>query len=171
MKTLKRLSLLAVLITAFSTITMAQSANATATASATIVTPITIANTANMEFGNLTVGAAGGTAIITPGGIRSTTGDVTMPATTGTVNAASFTVSGTANFGYSITLPAAATTLTSGINTMTVDTWISSPTPTGTITAGGTQVLTIGATLNVGGAQAAGTYTSGTPFEVTVNYN
>ncbi len=124
-----------------------------------------------MEFGNLNVGATGGTAVITPAGVRSVTGDVTMPATTGTVNAASFTVSGTANFGYSITLPAAATTLTSGANTMTVNTWTSSPTPTGTIGVGGTQVLTVGATLTVGGAQAAGTYTSGTPFTVTVNYN
>ncbi len=53
---------------------------------------------------------------------------------------------------------------------MTVDTWTSSPTPTGTLT-GGTETLTVGATLNVGASQAAGTYISGTPFDVTVNYN
>ncbi|MBV5336700.1 MAG: DUF4402 domain-containing protein, partial [Deltaproteobacteria bacterium] len=34
----------------------------------------------------------------------------------------------------------------------------------------GTQTLTVGATLNVGANQAAGTYTSGA-FSVTVNYN
>ncbi|HBC79095.1 MAG TPA: hypothetical protein DCZ51_10735, partial [Bacteroidales bacterium] len=70
-----------------------------------------------------------------------------------------------------ITLPAAATTITSGANTMTVDTWTSSPSGTGTLSAGGSQALTVGATLNVGASQPAGTYVSGTPFTVTVNYN
>jgi hypothetical protein len=71
---------------------------------------------------------------------------------------------------FGITLPAAATTITAVTN-MTVDTWTSTPTPTGTL-PGGTQTLTVGATLHVGASQAAGVYTSGaTPFTVTVNYN
>jgi hypothetical protein len=53
---------------------------------------------------------------------------------------------------------------------MTVDTWTSTPTPTGTLT-GGTQTLTVGATLHVAGSQLAGVYSSATPFDVTVNYN
>jgi len=146
-------------------------ASATATATATIVAPIAIANTADMNFGNVAVGASAGTVILTPAGGRSTTGGVTLPAVTGTVTAAAFNVTGQANFTYAITLPAAATTITSGANTMTVDTWTSNPTPTGTLSAGGSQALTVGATLNVNANQPAGTYVSATPFTVTVNYN
>jgi hypothetical protein len=53
---------------------------------------------------------------------------------------------------------------------MIVNTFQSSPSGTGTLT-GGSEVLTVGATLNVTGGQVAGTYTSSTPFDVTVNYN
>jgi len=67
-------------------------------------------------------------------------------------------------------LPPAATTVTSGSDNMTVDAFTSNPDGTGTLT-GGTQTLKVGATLNVGANQAAGTYTSATPFTVTVNYN
>ena len=145
--------------------------SATATASATIVAPIAIANASDMNFGNVAVSTLGGTVVLSPGGVRSVTGDVTLPATTGTVSAASFDVTGTAGYTYSITLPAAATTISSGANTMTVDTWTSNPTPTGTLDGTGAETLSVGATLTVGGSQAAGAYTSGTPFTVTVNYN
>jgi hypothetical protein len=63
-----------------------------------------------------------------------------------------------------------ANTITDGTNTMTVGTWTSTPTPTGTLT-GGTETLSVGATLNVAGSQPAGVYVSGAPFTVTVNYN
>ena len=55
----------------------------------------------------------------------------------------------------------------SGI-TFLVDTVTSSPTPTGTLT-GGSETLTVGATLHVGISQVAGTYTA--TFIVTVAYN
>lgn len=146
--------------------------SATATASATIVTPIAIANASDMDFGNVAVSASVGTVIISPAGVRTAGGGVSLPAIAGTVTAASFDVTGTANYTYSITLPAAATTITNlGGDIMTVDSWTSNPTPTGTLDAGGAQTLSVGATLNVAGGQASGTYTSGTPFTVTVNYN
>jgi hypothetical protein len=53
---------------------------------------------------------------------------------------------------------------------MTASTFTSTPGPIGTLTAG-TQTLNVGATLNVAAAQPAGVYLSGTPFDVTVNYN
>jgi len=157
-------------LVAFSISSYAQ-VSATATASATIVTPIAIAKTVDMDFGNVAVSATPGTVVLTPAGARSVTGGVSLPATTGTVTAASFDITGEANFTYSITLPAAATTITSGANTMDVDTWTSTPTPTGTLDGTGAQTLTVGATLNVAAGQPAGTYVSGTPFTVTVNYN
>jgi hypothetical protein len=67
-------------------------------------------------------------------------------------------------------LPATPTVISNGGNDMTVDTWTSTPTPTGTLT-GGTQTLNVGATLNVPASSPAGIYTSATPFNVTVNYN
>jgi Domain of unknown function (DUF4402) len=170
LKNRTKLALAAIALIAFSSSSFAQ-ASATATATATIVTPISIIEAVNMNFGNVAVQTGtGGTVVMTPAGVRSATGGVTLPVVTGVVAAASFTVNGQGAFTYAITLPAAATTLTSGANTMTATTFTSNPTPTGTLTAG-TQTLNVGATLNVAAAQPAGVYVSGTPFTVTVNYN
>jgi hypothetical protein len=148
-------------------------ATATAAASATIITPITIVKTVDMNFGNVAVSAStAGTVVMSPAGVRSTggAGGVTLPATPGTVAAASFTVSGQANYTYAITLPSTCTISSSG-NTMIVNTFTSTPSSTGTLSSGGTQTLTVGATLNVASAQAAGLYTNATGVPVTVNYN
>ena len=164
-------AILVVLLAGLSSGVFAQ-ASATATATATIVTPISITEVVNMNFGNVAVQTAtGGTVVLTPAGVRSATAGVTLPSTTGTVTAASFTVSGQGNYTYAITLPSTDLTITSGSNTMAVNTFTSSPSPTGTLSAGGTQTLTVGATLNVAAAQPAGVYVSATPFTVTVNYN
>jgi hypothetical protein len=170
MKKIAKFFTLAIIMVAFSASTFAQ-VSATANASATIVSPIAISKTIDMNFGNVAASAALGTVILPPVGVRSATGGVTLPATTGTVAAASFTVTGTAGYTYAITLPVAALTITSGGPSMTVDTWTSNPTPTATL-VGGTSTLTVGATLHVGANQAAGVY--GIPaetFTVTVNYN
>lgn len=144
---------------------------ATATATATIVTPISITKTVDMNFGNVAVqSTTGGTVELTPAGARTSTGGVTLPATNGTVTAASFTVNGNGNYTYAITLPSSPLTITSGGNTMTVTGFNSTPSGTGALTAG-TQTLNVGATLNVSAAQPSGVYVSGTPFDVIVNYN
>jgi hypothetical protein len=145
--------------------------SATSSASATIVTPITISKAADLSFGNVAVSSTAGTVILVPAGTRSSTGGVTLPAITGTVTAGSFTVTGAPNYTYSITVPSTATTITSGANNMTVNTFTSNPTPTGLLNGSGTQTLKVGATLNVNASQPAGSYISGTPFTVTVNYN
>lgn len=151
------------------------SAQSTASAAinATIVTPITITKTADMEFGNAAVQAStGGTVVLAAAGTRTATSGVTLPAVTGTVNAASFDIAGQANYTYAITLPSSASTISDNAShSMQVDTWTSTPSSTGTLSASGTETLTVGATLHVGAGQAAGTYTSGTDFDVTVNYN
>ena|SRR5450759_4694251 len=170
MKNVTKFFALSIVMVSFAASTFAQ-VSATATATATIVTPIAIANAANMNFGNVAVSAVGGTVILTPAGTRSTTGGVTLPAVIGTVTAASFTVTGLTGSTYTIAITGDPLTVTSGGNTMTVTTFTSNPTPTGLLAGLGTQTLTVGATLNVAAAQAAGTYLSGTPFTVTVNYN
>ena len=166
---MKRILAISVLMFACVAATFGQ-VSATATATATIVTPIAIANASNMNFGNVAVNATPGTVLLAPAGTRTATAGVTLPAVTGTVSAATFTVAGTPGATYSITLPAGTNTITDGTNNMTVGTWTSTPATTGTLT-GGTETLRVGATLNVGGGQPAGVYVSGTPFTVTVNYN
>jgi hypothetical protein len=148
-----------------------QTASATASASATIITPISISKTVDLNFGNVAVGGTSGTVAITAAGVRSATGGVTLPATAGSPAAASFTVTGQGSYTYAITLPSTATTIDDGLShTMTVGTFVSNPGTTGTLSSG-TQTLTVGATLNVGANQTPGVYTSATPFTVTVQYN
>lgn len=169
---MKKVLFSAAVIIGFATAANAQ-ATASATASAVIVTPITIVKNVDMNFGNVAVSGNPGTVVMTPAGVRSATGGVTLPATVGSPAAASFTVSGQATYTYSITLPSAPLMISSGANNMTVDLFTSNPGSTGTLSAGtpGTQTLDVGATLNVGASQPAGTYISATPFNVNVNYN
>lgn len=172
MRTITKISALAIIFLCIAASSFGQ-ASATATSTATIVTPISIAKDIDMNFGNVAVTATPGTVILTPISTRSITGGTTLPVVTGTVAAASFTVTGMPAYTYAITLPSTDLTITrqTGVETMIVNAFTSSPTPTGTIGAGGTQTLTVGATLNVAAAQVAGVYVSGTPFSVTVNYN
>lgn len=166
----KSILAIAALVIAFSASSFAQS-SATATSTATIVTPISITKTVDMNFGNIAVNSSSGTVVLSPEGARSSTGGVTLPGTSGTVTAASFDVTGEGAYTYAITLPSSVTiTRNSGAETMTVNAFTSTPSATGTLTAGA-QTLTVGATLNVGASQVAGTYVSGTAFTVTVNYN
>jgi uncharacterized protein DUF4402 len=147
-------------------------ASASANTTAVIVTPISIVKTTDMNFGNVAVSATvAGTVVLTPASVRTTTGGVTLPATTGTVAAAGFTVSGTAGYTYAITLPTTLSLDDNAAHTMTVNTFTNDPTSTGLLDGSGDQTLNVGATLNVSGGQEAGTYESDTDFEVTVVYN
>jgi len=170
---MKKLSIIFSIIALFTitSVTVNAQVTANATATGTIVTPIAITNSGDMNFGNGAVSATGGTVVLDPASTRTVTGGVTLPAVPGTVTAAHFDITGTADYTYSITLPSTATTVTSGANTMTVDAFTSNPGSTGTLNAAGTQTVDVGATLNVSALQAAGIYISGTPFDVTVNYN
>jgi hypothetical protein len=147
----------------------AQGSSATVASSATarIITPIAITNTQGLVFGNIASSAAIGTVTITPAGVRTSTGGVT-PSAIGTFNNAIYNATGEGNATYSISLPA-STSITSGANSMTVNGFTSSPTPTGTLSAGGTQTITVGATLNVGANQVTGNYTG--TYNVTIAYN
>ncbi len=168
---MKKVLTIAALVLGFANANAQQTSSATATASATIITPISIAKTADMNFGNIAVSSsAGGTVVLAPAGTRTTTGSVTLPATAGSPAAASFTVTGQGNYTYSITLPSTATLTDGASHTMTVGTFTSNPSSTGTLSSG-TQTVSVGATLTVGAAQTPGTYTTSTPFTVTVNYN
>ncbi|MCW3120245.1 MAG: hypothetical protein JWM28_4327 [Chitinophagaceae bacterium] len=167
---MKKLIVFAIAAVGFTTISHAQS-TANATASATIVTPIGITKTTDMSFGNIAVGASGGTVVLDTAGVRTPTGGVTLPATTGTVASAVFAVTGSGTYTYTITLPTSDVTLTraSGSETMVANAFISNPSGTGQLVSGA-QNIAVGATLTVAAGQVAGIYTS-SAFPVTVNYN
>jgi hypothetical protein len=168
---MKKITLLAILaIAAFSNNANAQS-TANATASATIVTPIAISKALDMNFGNIATNSAVGTVVLTPINGRTSTGGVTFPAITGTVQAAKFTVKGEGVYTYALTLPADNTiTISNGTpaNDMKISTFTSNSTKK--LTAG-TETFGVGATLNLNASQPAGLYTNTTGFNVIVNYN
>lgn len=139
---------------------------ATATASATIVTPISISSDRNLSFGNILATGTAGTVQITPAGVRSAT-TVTLPAITGTVTTAQFQISGTSGMTYTVTLPASITIDDGSSHTMTVNGFQHNA--SGTLSAT-TETFQVGATLQVGASQAAGDYGPGS-FSVSVNYN
>ncbi len=173
MENLHKLLILAVAMTGISTASFAQTdvKTATVTASATIITPITITKTQDLNFGNVVSTTAGGTVVLSPAGVRTEAG-VQLPAATGTVTAASFTVTGQDGYAYAVTLPTTAYSITTGTGSATEVMSLTAFTSntTGTLT-GGTQTLNVGATLNVVANQNAGTYIGATPFNVSVNYN
>ncbi|BAX80063.1 DUF4402 domain-containing protein [Labilibaculum antarcticum] len=178
MKNLTKVFAIAIMMFGFATSSFAQAErSAAATASATIVQPISILQTDDMNFGNVAVQSTAGTVILSPSAVRSTTGGVTIPTVgSGAEQAAAFTVTGEGAYTYVITLPTADYTISDGAeNNMTVNAFTCNGVDTegvwtGTL-ASGTFALTVGATLNVDASQLAGVYTNETGFEVTVNYN
>jgi spore coat protein U-like protein len=167
----KLIALFAAIVLVSGLTTVRAQVTANASGSATIITPISITKTTDMNFGNVAVSASLGTVVLTPAGIRNPTGGVTLPAVTGTVAAAVFHVTGSGASTYAITLPTTYTINDGASHTMIINAFTSTPSVTGALTSGA-QDIQVGATLNVAGAQVAGTYTNTlTPFPVTVNYN
>ena len=142
-------------------------ATVTATATAVVLTPISLTKNADLSFGDVYPDISSlGTVSIDSGSNRSAGGAAALGPAVGT--AAQFTVTGEASAAYVISLPSTSVTLTSASSdTMTVDNFINDG--TGTLNGGGTEIVSVGATLHVGAGQAPGSY-SGT-FDVTVNYN
>jgi len=128
---------------------------------------IGISNTRELAFGEMVAGISAGTAVVAPAGTRSLTGGVSA-GNSGGITSASFTVTGIPLLTFSISLPS-STALTSGAHSMTVNTFTSSPSGSGQIGALGSQVVTVGATLQVGASQSSGSYSGS--FSVTVVYN
>ena len=165
-----------VMMAAFTTKVMAQKSTMAFTstapndARAEVLSSIGLTAVNPLEFGGLSSGASG-TVILTPLGIRTATGGVTLLATNITPTAASYTMTGAMNTLYFITLPTTPQIITRVGNsaTMSVQTFTCSyPTLSHLIDVSGTDAFTVGATLVVGASQLSGTYTGS--FDVTVAY-
>ena len=176
MKNQTKFFVLAIVMLSVTVSTFAQATStAAATSTATIVTPILITKNVDMNFGNIATNLLGGTVTLpaTAAANRSFTGNITLTSVAGTVSAAKFTVTGEDTYTYSTTLPVGNLTITrvSGSETMIVNGWSTSATGTIGATSSGTEEIYVGATITVAGNQVPGVYVSGTPFNVTVNYN
>lgn len=171
---MKKITLVVSMITLCVGFSSTASAQVTASAPthATVVAPISIALDTDMNFGNVAVSSTAGTVILAPDSGRTKTLGATLPATPGTVTAAQFTVGGEAGYTYIISLPTTDFTITKAttLETMIVNAFTSTPDATGTLTSG-SEIILVGATLNVGVDQVAGLYENATGFDVTVNYN
>ncbi len=160
-----------VMIAGFSTRVIAQATENTA-AAATIITPISLSETASLNFGTMAVLAGtAGTCILATDGSRTTggAGGVNLSVQAPVAAAAAYTATGQAGVTYAITLPTNGTvTVINGGDNMPVNDFVSSVGASSTLT-GGTENFTVGATLEVAAGQATGAY-AGT-FDVTVAYN
>ena len=141
-------------------------------ASATVASAMGITKTVNLSFGSVSPDAVGAsTVVLDESDGRTTTGGAAL-VLGGTVTSASFDVTGDNNATYAFTDPGTVT-LTSGGDTMDVDTWTGLSATSGTATllldGTGADTMTIGATLNMIAAQPAGDYTA--TFNLTIDYN
>jgi len=144
----------------------ASAASVSTTASANVITPISIAEVTALDFGDVSVGVGGGDVTLAPGGGRSVTaGDAEIVAG-GTNTAGTFTISGQPNKAYTLTYPAAAVDISGGVGIMDVGTFTDNS--SGVIPLAGTENFNVGATLTIGGGQAAGLYSN--TYLLTVNY-
>jgi hypothetical protein len=144
--------------------------SANAEASAVIITPIDITKNTDLAFGNIISSGTAGTVTVDFANARTQTNGATFPTVPGTVSSAQFTVTGFSGSVYSITLPADnAVQLEDAAeigDNMNLTDFVHNATE---VLTGGQEVFQVGATLQVGVNQAAGTYLGS--FNVIVNYN
>ena len=162
MKSTSRIAAGALLLA--STVGFAQSPTASANATCTILTAISLAKNSDLVFGNVAPTGSAGTVVLSAAGSRTPT-NVTLAS--GTFNAASFTATGTGSQTFTITPDSSASLSDGASHTLTVDSFTTSA-GAGTLSSGN-QTFTLGGTLHVGASQVSGAYTG--TFNVTVAYN
>ena len=129
--------------------------------------PITIVNSQALSFGKFV--AANGTLTVSPGGTRSVSGAIVL-LQSGPGQAAQFVVTGDPDAVYSVSLPIDGTvSIANGGSSVPVNGFASNPASTGVLPVSGTQILNVGARLDVTAGLTPGAY-SGT-FSVVVDYN
>ena len=145
------------------------------TASANVITPLTVTETTALDFGTIAGGSTAGTVVMTSGGLISTTGGATFVPSVS--NQATFDITGAVSTAILVTLTTAGAQLDDGAGAgaaMALGTFTNTALPVTTDVAG-VATFDVGATLSVGINQGAGLYTTataggGVPYTVTVNY-
>jgi hypothetical protein len=142
----------------------------------TVVRPLSFVIDDNLDFGSLFPGTVAGTVTMTPTGVRTATNGVVLVGTGH--KPASFAGMGRFNQRVDISLGANSIFLTGPGPRMRVRTFVVGSTPTAILTtaplrfriaaANGVFGFPVGATLEVGARQPAGTYTGN--WSITLNY-
>jgi Domain of unknown function (DUF4402) len=142
----------------------------------TIVRPLSFVIDDNLDFGRLIPGTVAGTVTMDPTGTRTATGGIVLVG--GGHKPASFAGQGTFNQRVDISLGANSIFITGPGAPMRVRTFVIGSTPTAVITTTPTRfriaatngifAFPVGATLEVGANQTAGTYTGN--WSITLNY-
>lgn len=148
-------------------------ASITAHASAEVIQALAATEGSALNFGRFSPESAGGEIRLSPDGVRSSTGSVSLSG--GLYNPASFSLTGQPDFSIVVNLPSAPVLLTNTANgkTMTVTNWESIPAVGSSIRilSSGSLTVNVGATLRVGNMidNPVGLY-SGT-YVITFSYN
>lgn len=157
------------------TLDLIQSGQATSlstTATATSLTTLTLTETVAMDFGTVAGGSGAGTVILDTAGARSVTGDGQILAA-GPGSAGTFQLTGQPSQSYAVSITGAAILESAGGDQITASAFTHNS--SGVLPVGGVDTFNVGATLNLGPLQPAGSYSTatggGTPYTVTVNYN
>jgi hypothetical protein len=154
-------------VASFSTNLFAQPNNsAQLTAFVTVIKPISISRSADLNFGKITITGAG-TVVVSTVGTRTQTGGITL-LNGGSEAPGLFNITGQAAATYAVTIPTSVQLKKSGsaTETITADTF----THNAIALSGNTDQLKIGATIRLAGSETVGAYVSDL-FAVTVSYN
>lgn len=160
--------LIVILSLLFSSQVCAQaSASATVESRATIIDPIKIDKTVDLDFGNVISAYTPGTVILSPDGSRVAYGVQLSNSMPGNVAPAEAVVTH-GNNNYSITLPESFSLFNqeNPTQTLIIEDFTVTPLP-GELS----DILRIGATLKLEANQTSGYYTNSEGFNVTVSYN
>ncbi len=152
----------------FSATALGQNATATFSASVTIIEPIGITNTSEMNFAAVDA-QGGGTVVLTPDNGRFASGGVQLADGTN-VSAASFRVTGQKGFSFSVSLPQGEYLLTNGSQNIILKDFTSNLDGSGNLTSG-TSEFRVGATVDIQPGQIPGRYKTIGALPVTVHYN
>lgn len=166
---MKNLFLIAVIVLGFSAVSFGQVASSvteTSSASATIMTTLTLENVVPLNFGSISSGNAVSTVTLgfTDNRIVAS-GNAQLVAFGDPATTAEFAITGNKNAAFSITLPASLE-LAPGL---IITTFSSNLGTTSSLDLNGDQTLKVGGTLSVGADQAAGSFSAN--YDVSINYN
>ncbi|RJF93264.1 DUF4402 domain-containing protein [Sphingomonas cavernae] len=136
-------------------------------ASATMVRPLTLIKTEDLDFGSISAGPTAGTVRINPAtGARTTTGGAI--AAGGAPTRATFVGASQLGIALNVQISASPTLVRAGGGTMTTALEVDGGTGWRLFTGTGPHTFHVGGQLNVGTNQTAGSYAG--QFTLTVNY-
>ncbi|MEI6683049.1 MAG: DUF4402 domain-containing protein [Bacteroidota bacterium] len=178
----KRISILVVLVilaVASTTTSLAQSHNtANSSVGANIVKALTLTQNAPLHFGSMSIPTAAVSVSLTTsnGRISSSPSNITLLSQAPVSENATYTVAGSNDATYVITLPAnGAVTISNGTKSMDIVDFVAHTASAGVdgssghLNGEGSDSFTVGATLKLENDQPFGNYTG--TFGITVNYN